>query len=167
MTIFGKSARDTFLMAAIAQAGITEETVATAQAANKTDFLGTIAVGRLETDLTSKLAAAEKELATLKWTADESAVLLGNVRSALGVELLTADAINAAVAAKVEAARKEGEEAGSRAAAAELAARGHAPVPTAPAAAADVSVPKAGEGLRGPDRIAAIFKAQASAGRLN
>lgn len=126
MTIFGKSARDTFLMAALAQAGITEETVATAQAANNLDFLGN--AGAALSTVQAEAASLRTELANVNAT-------VATVRSAFGLEALTTDALNAAVAAKVEAARKQGEEAGSRAAAAELAARGHAPVPTAPAAA--------------------------------
>jgi hypothetical protein len=161
MTIFGKSARDTFLMAALAQAGITEETVTAAQAANNLAFLG--AKSPQEQALHSDLLQAREENAKLKAL---EASLKGTAIS-LGATEFSVEAITAAVEARESAARKAGEDAATLRAASELAARGHAPVATAPGAAADNAQKKPGEGQKGLAKVIAIFQAEHAAARQN
>jgi murein L,D-transpeptidase YcbB/YkuD len=156
MTIFGKSARDTFLMAALAQAGITEETVTAAQAANTLAFLG--AKSPQEQALHSDLLQAREENAKLKAL---EASLKGTAIS-LGATEFSVEAITAAVEAREAAARQAGEDAATLRAASELAARGHAPVATAPAAAADGQVSSPAAKLSGLKKVEALIAEELS-----
>lgn len=157
MTIFGKSARDTFLMAALAQAGITEETVTAAQAAGKTDFLG---------NLGDEQAAALQKAETFAANLTKGFGAYTAAFDAAGINIDSQETPTALLQAHIEAreaaARKAGEDAAMLRAASELAARGHAPVATAPAAAADGSVSSPAAKLNGFKKVEALIAEELS-----
>jgi hypothetical protein len=72
------------------------------------------------------------------------------------------EAITAAVEAREAAARQAGEDAATLRAASELAARGHAPVATAPAAAADGQVSSPAAKLSGLKKVEALIAEELS-----
>lgn len=131
MNIFASAARGKFLTQALIAAGLTEDAIASAQAAGTADFLGKLG--------DEQAAAASKAIADLAAANERLAKIDAGLKSLAllptGAEGYSLEALTAAVEAREAAARKAGEEAATLRAAQELAARGHAPVATAPAAA--------------------------------
>lgn len=162
MNIFASAARGKFLTQALIAAGLTEDAIASAQAAGTADFLGKLG--------DEQAAAASKAVADLAAANTRLAELEGHIKAAskaLNADAFSVEAVLAAVESREAAARKAGEEAATLRAAQELAARGHAPVATAPAAAASSEPAKPGEGLTGLAKVTAIFRAEQAAARQN
>lgn len=149
MTIFANAARGKFLTQALVTAGLTEEAIASAQAAGTVDFIGELGDPQMVALAASYGAAFDAAGIKLSATATPTALLQAHIE------------------AREAAARKAGEEAATLRAASELAARGHAPVATAPGAAADSAQKKPGEGLTGLAKVTAIFQAEQVAARQN
>lgn len=162
MNIFASAARGKFLTQALIAAGLTEDAIASAQAAGTADFLG-----KLGDEQAAALGNAQSEVTRLTAAfADYSAAF-----DAAGINVDSKETPTVLLKAHIEmreaAARKAGEEAATLRAAQELAARGHAPVATAPAAAASSEPAKPGEGLTGLAKVTAIFRAEQAAARQN
>lgn len=162
MNIFASAARGKFLTQALIAAGLTEDAIASAQAAGTADFLG-----KLGDEQAAALVNAQSEVTRL--TAAFAAY--SAAFDAAGINADSKETPTALLKAHIEmreaAARKAGEEAATLRAAQELAARGHAPVATAPAAAASSEPAKPGEGLTGLAKVTAIFRAEQAAARQN
>jgi len=162
MTIFANAARGKFLTQALVTAGLTEEAIASAQAAGTADFLG---------KLGDEQAAALQKAETLAANLTKGFGAYTAAFDAAGINIDSQETPTALLKAHIEAreaaARKAGEDAATLRAASELAARGHAPVATAPGAAADNAQKKPGEGLTGLTKVTAIFQAEQVAARQN
>lgn len=160
MNLFRKnspSARETFLVAALAAIGVDEAAIAVAQTAGVEDFLA----NALEASekITGQLATAQANLAT----AHDALTAAGLPLPAAGSDVAAyATALKGAITARETAAA----EAASRKAAEELAARGIPAVPTSAAAATGAEA-KPGDGLKGIAQTRAIFEARLSQAARN
>lgn len=169
MKLFGPSSRETFLLSALAAVGLTEDQIDAAQKAAAADFLSNALTERLSAEVATAKGGVTADLESARaCIAKIDAGLRSLALLPTGAEGYSLEALTAAVEAREAAARKAGEDAATLRVAQELAARGHAPVATAPAAAAtNGEPPKPGEGLTGLAKVTAIFRAEQAAARQN